>query len=187
VSLREGEPADAPGIVRLVEANLEAGHLLPRSVENVSQHASRFFVLDHEGEVVGCCELAPLSRAVAEVRSLVVDAAWRGKGLGTSLLEELRARARRGGFTVLSAFTHDPHRFIQLGFSIVPHVWFPEKVSLDCTGCARFRTCGQQAMALALTPAGALPTVRPLREPVTAASPAVKQAALPPVRLRVIA
>jgi amino-acid N-acetyltransferase len=187
VRLREGTPADAPGIVSLIEANLEAGHLLPRTAENVAQHAARFVVLEHQGAVVGCCELAPLSRAVAEVRSLVVDEAWRGQGLGTRLLEELRERALASGFTVLCAFTHDPHRFVQLGFSIVPHVWFPEKVARDCIGCVRFRGCGQHAMALALTAAGVLPRMRRLREPATAADAGATQASLPPVRLRVIA
>jgi N-acetylglutamate synthase-like GNAT family acetyltransferase len=145
-------------------------------------------VLDRDATPVVGAALAPLSRAVAEVRSLVVDEAWRGRGLGTRLVEELGARARRAGFTVLSAFTHDPHHFVRLGFSIVPHVWFPEKVAIDCTGCARFRVCGQHAMALSLTGASLLPTLRRLREPLTAhATPGDTVAALRPVRLRVIA
>jgi hypothetical protein len=50
----------------------------------------------------------------------------------------------------LCAFTHDPATFVRLGFSIVPHTWFPEKIAHDCASCALFPTCGQFAMALPL-------------------------------------
>jgi amino-acid N-acetyltransferase len=186
--MRPGAASDAASILRLIETNLVAGHLLPRTHEEVASHAERFVVLEDDGVIVGFGELAPLSRAVAEVRSLVVDEQWRGRGLGTRLVDELSARARRAGFSLLCAFTHDPHHFIRLGFSMVPHVWFPEKVALDCTGCARFRRCGQHAMALPLTTANVLPTLRRLREPLTVAtSGSARQSVLPPVRLRVIA
>ena len=59
-------------------------------------------------------------------------------------------RARELGFVTLCAFTHQPAHFIRLGFSIVPHVWVPEKIAHDCVGCAAFRTCGQYAVSLPL-------------------------------------
>lgn len=187
--LREGRPTDAQLILRLIEDNLAAGHLLPRTLQDLAQHASRFVVVEEDGVVIGCAELAPLSRAVAEVRSLVVADGWRGHGLGSRLIAELGTRARKAGFTVLCAFTHDPHHFVRLGFSIAPHVWFPEKVALDCTACTKFRGCGQHAMALPLTAAGLLPALGRLREPLTpaTASASVRRVALPPTRLRVIA
>jgi len=37
-----------------------------------------------------------------------------------------------------------------MGFSIVPHIWVPEKVAHDCTSCALFRRCGQYAVTLPL-------------------------------------
>ncbi len=150
VTFRTGVPGDASRIVRLIDENLEAGHMLPRTLEDVTAHADRFTVVEDGGAVIGCAELAPLSRAVAEVRSLVVDAGYRGGGLGSSLIERLCQRARVGGFATLCAFTHEPSHFVRLGFSIAPHVWFPEKIALDCVGCARFRVCGQVAVALQL-------------------------------------
>ena len=41
-------------------------------------------------------------------------------------------------------------RFVRLGFTIVPHIWVPEKVALDCTSCPLFRHCGQYAVMLPL-------------------------------------
>jgi amino-acid N-acetyltransferase len=120
---------------------------------------------------VGCAELAPLSIAVAEVRSLVVDRRWRGLGLGSRLIGMLQRQARVAGFSTICAFTHEPGHFVRLGFSIVPHVWFPEKIAVDCTSCRKFRACGQRAMALALD--GAVlqpPAASYTRMPITAAT-----------------
>jgi amino-acid N-acetyltransferase len=187
VVFRSGTAGDVPAVHRLIGINLEAGHLLPRTLEDLATHAPRFVVAVAEEGIVGCAELAPLSRAVAEVRSLVVDEGWRGRGIGGRLVAELSARARAEGFSTLCAFTHDPAHFVRLGFAIVPHVWFPEKIALDCTGCPKFRVCGQHAVSLSLasaTPLAASP--RHLREPARTARRG-EAVGLPPVRLRVIA
>jgi len=171
VAFRPGTPADAPAILRLVEDNLQVGHLLPRTIEDLLAHAHRFVVAAAGEAVVGCAELAPLSLAVAEVRSLVVAESWRGKGLGTRLISTLQRQARVGGFATLCAFTHEPAPFVRLGFSIVPHVWFPEKIAVDCTGCQKFRACGQHAMALALDGVALQPPAASYkRTPITAIS-----------------
>ena len=162
--IRRATPADAPAILALIDANLAEGHLLPRTLDDVTRRASRFLVVTVDGAVVGCAELAPLSRAVAEVRSLVVDASCRGRGFGSRIVEELSRWAMQDGFSTLCAFTHNAAHFVRLGFSIVPHPWLPEKIATDCVGCPKFRQCTQYAMALPLrgrslrtTPAGQRP------------------------------
>jgi amino-acid N-acetyltransferase len=158
VSLRTAASSDAAAIHRLIAANLEVGHLLPRSLDDVERHASRFVVASVDGEVVGCAELAPLSPNVAEVRSLVVDEAFRGQHIGPRLVTHLGTAATAAGFATLCAFTHEPSHFVRMGFSIVPHIWVPDKIAHDCTSCDLFRRCGQYAVTLPLR-AGV--TVRP--------------------------
>ncbi len=150
VMLRPGKPGDAPAIHELVTSNLEAGHLLPRSLEEIQDHIARFTVTEAAGRVVGCAELARLSPSVAEIRSLVVEESLRGQQIGTTLVTELATRATIAGYTTLCAFTHDPAHFVRLGFTIVPHVWVPEKIAHDCTSCVFFRRCGQYAVRLPL-------------------------------------
>ncbi len=162
--IRRATVVDASAILGLINANLAAGHLLPRTAEDVTRRAARFLVVTVNDAVVGCAELAPLSRAVAEVRSLVVDESCRGRGFGSRIVEELNRWAVQEGFSTLCAFTHHPSHFVRLGFSIVPHPWLPEKIATDCVGCPKFRQCTQYAMALPLrgrslrtTPAGQRP------------------------------
>jgi amino-acid N-acetyltransferase len=152
--LRTAETSDARHIHALITANLVEGHLLPRTLDEITVHASRFVVATRGRKIVGCAELAPLSPQVAEVRSLAVAQAARHLGIGTTLVEELRVRARREGYDKLSAFTHAPGYFIQMGFSIVPHLWIPEKIFTDCVKCPKFRQCGQYAMVLPLDSIG---------------------------------
>jgi amino-acid N-acetyltransferase len=133
--------------------NLEVGHLLPRSLDDVRRHVSRFVVAvmsSSHDEVVGCAELAPLSTGVAEVRSLVVDAAYRGRRIGPRLVDHIASSATAGGYATLCAFSHEPAHFVRMGFTIVPHIWVPEKIAHDCTSCSLFRRCGQQAVTLPL-------------------------------------
>lgn len=151
--LRSARADEAAQILALIEAHLEEGHLLPRRLDELTVHAGRFVVAVAGDRVVACAELAPLSRGVAEVRSLVVHRDARADGLGRRLVNELRRRARLDGFDTLCAFTHGPGFFVRQGFSIVPHHWVREKIQVDCQHCPMFRTCGQHAVVLALRPA----------------------------------
>lgn len=151
VTLRPATPADTDAIHALIVSHLAEGHLLPRALEEIGAHVHRFLVATRGDRVVACAELAPLSRAVGEVRSLVVSRDARRLGVGTDMIDALVQRATTAGFDTLCAFTHAPAYFVQLGFSIVPHVWLPEKIVTDCHSCPQFRRCGQYAV------------VRPLR------------------------
>jgi amino-acid N-acetyltransferase len=146
LTIKGGTEKQGAALHALITANLEEGRLLPRTLEEVTAHAGRFSVVMRGRTLVGCAELAPLSTHVAEVRSLAVDEKERGNGVGTMLVDDLRRRAHEEGFDKLSAFTHAPGYFSQMGFSIVPHVWVQEKVFTDCVKCEHFRRCGQYAM-----------------------------------------
>jgi len=148
--LRSATAADADALHALIAAHLDEGHLLPRDQTDLRRHAARFVVCDVAGEIKACAELAPLSRSTAEVRSLVVARDFRRVGLAARLVSEMTARAKAAGFETLTAFTHDPRFFIRQNFSIVPHVWVPEKIVSTCLDCALFRRCSQYAMLLPL-------------------------------------
>jgi amino-acid N-acetyltransferase len=153
VTLRTATGAQARQMHALIAAARDEGRLLPRTLPEIRARAERFVVAMRGRRIVACAELAPLSRTVAEVRSLAVDPSARGRGVGTMLVDDLSRRARQDGYEKLCAFTHVPAYFIHLGFSIVPHVWLPEKVVTDCVKCPLFQRCGQVAMVMTLEPA----------------------------------
>jgi len=149
--LRTAVRSDARRIHDLIERNQQAGHLLPRQLSELMSRIERFVVcVDGRGSVIACGELAPLSSALAEIRSLVVSETRRGEGLGRSIVEELRNRAVAAGYSDLCVFAHQPAYFAHMGFSIVPHTWLPEKIMADCRSCPLFRKCEQFAMVMDL-------------------------------------
>jgi amino-acid N-acetyltransferase len=158
LTLRAATVDDAPAIHDLISSYIAEGHLLPRTLSEIAVHAHRFVLAVDEaplkgrptGAVVGCVDLAPLSRTVAEVRSLVVSDELRSNGVGRRLIDAVVASARRAGFERICAFTHAPSYFVQRGFSLVPHEWLPEKIRTDCGSCALFRRCRQYAVVLPL-------------------------------------
>jgi amino-acid N-acetyltransferase len=146
LAVRPATPDDAPGIHALITEHLAEGHLLPRTLDEITAHATRFLVTTHAGRLVACGELAPLSPTVGEVRSLVVGRDVRSLGVGAEIIDQLVHRATTYGFDKVCAFTHRPSYFVHHGFSIVPHVWLPEKIVTDCHSCPHFRRCGQYAV-----------------------------------------
>ncbi len=157
--LRTAVHSDARRIHELIQRNQQVGHLLPRQLTELTSRIDRFVVgVDGRGSIVACGELVPLSSSLAEIRSLVVSEKRRGKGLGRRIVDELKVRARAGGFDDLCVFAHQPAYFAHMGFSIVPHTWLPEKIMADCRSCALFRRCEQFAM---VTDLDAIPEVQP--------------------------
>ena len=146
IAIRVATADDADAIHGLIVEHLSEGRLLPRERDEVMRHAHRFVVAVQGTDVLGCAELAPLSPAVAEVRSLAVSRTARQAGVGRRLVDALVQRAAMAGHDRLCAFTHAPSYFVQMGFSIVPHVWLPEKIVADCRACPQFRSCGQYAV-----------------------------------------
>ena len=148
--IRTGTEQDADALSALIAEHQAEGHLLPRDIGELRRNASRFVVCESGGAIRACAELAPLSASLAEVRSLVVARDFRRVGLAARLVEDVRRRARAGGFDQLCAFTHDARFFVRQNFSIVPHLWLPHKIAKDCVRCPLFRTCQQYAMVLSL-------------------------------------
>jgi len=160
--LRTAVRSDAKKIHSLIQQNQQAGHLLPRQLSELTSRIDRFVVaVDGRGSIVACGELAPLSSAIAEIRSLVVSEPRRGEGLGRRIVDELRNRARAAGHADLCVFAHQPAYFAHMGFSIVPHTWLPEKIMADCRTCPLFRRCEQFAM---VTDLDTIPEVQPIAQ-----------------------
>ena len=73
-AFRHGAPEDAPVLLRLIEANLDAGHLLPRTLDDLTAHASRFVVIEKDGRVV---RLTLTDKGKEVLKELGLTSAWR--------------------------------------------------------------------------------------------------------------
>jgi amino-acid N-acetyltransferase len=89
----------------------------------------------------------------AEVRSLAVDPASKGHGLGRRIVEALEADARENSLHSLFAFTYVPGFFAKLGFEGVERGELPLKAWKDCLRCPKFQNCDEIAVLKWLIPA----------------------------------
>jgi len=95
----------------------------PQTVWELPDHWSSYRVIRAgSGQVIAAASLQDLPGLHAEIRGLVVDPAWRGKGLANILVEDLLERARSRGREVVCA-TRKPSFFKRHGFRYTFPTW----------------------------------------------------------------
>ncbi|MBI3574899.1 MAG: N-acetyltransferase [Gammaproteobacteria bacterium] len=144
--IRPAAIGDVPTIHHLLEIYAAQGNLLPRTMNELYRHLRDFFVVEMDGKLAACGALEIFTEDLGEVRSLVVDDAWKGKGLGRRLVEQLIHEARAIGLKRLMALTYVPEFFHKLGFQTVAKDTLPEKVWSVCVKCYKFNHCDEIAV-----------------------------------------
>ncbi|MDX9982426.1 MAG: GNAT family N-acetyltransferase [Lentisphaeria bacterium] len=139
---------DAEAIVGLLQPYVPLGIVLPRSVEEIRQRHADFLVARDGGRIVGTVALRDFGAGLHEIRSLVVDVAHAGHGLGSRLVEAAVREAVANGAGRVFALTLRPHLFARLGFRQADMDLFPQKVWLDCAKCPKRDCCDEIALIL---------------------------------------
>jgi N-acetylglutamate synthase-like GNAT family acetyltransferase len=81
--------------------------LLAKEIITLYEAMPEFLVAEVDGEVVGCGALHVMWEDLAEVRTLAVDPAMRGAGVGRRLMAAVEDTARERRLTLLWLTTHD--------------------------------------------------------------------------------
>jgi amino-acid N-acetyltransferase len=155
---------DIPRIQEVINSHAELGRMLFKSLAQLFEDLRDFAVYEDEsGRVVGCCALTIIWADLSEVRSLAVDEAYRGRGIGRQLVEWCVDEARRLGIRKLMSLTYEQRFFEKLGFEVVSKEALPLKVWSDCVRCPKRDGCDEIAMVRELTdvPMMVMPTAQP--------------------------
>ena len=150
LQIRPAAIGDVPTIHHFLETYAAQGNLLPRTMNELYRHLRDFFVIEMDGKLAACGALEIFTEDLGEVRSLVVDDGWKGKGLGRKLVEQITHEARAIGLKRLMALTYVPEFFHKLGFQTVAKDTLPEKVWSVCVKCYKFNHCDEIAVLLEL-------------------------------------
>ncbi len=148
--VRPAEIHDVPEIHHLLEIYSAQGNLLPRTMNELYRHLRDFFVVEVNGKLAACGALEIFTESLGEVRSLVVDDAFKGRGFGRLLVQRIADEARTIGLKRLMALTYVAPFFHKLGFTTVPKDTLPEKVWSVCVKCYKFNNCDETAVVLEL-------------------------------------
>lgn len=103
--LRPASIDDIGGILQLIEPLEADGTLVYRGRELLEREVHTFFVIEHDGVIVGCAALYPLAGKAAELAALAVRPEYRERGYGEKLLEHGEVEARQLGYKKLFVLT----------------------------------------------------------------------------------
>jgi amino-acid N-acetyltransferase len=127
--IRAATPEDIPGILQILEPLEQQGVLVKRDRDQLEREIGHFFVLEAEGNILGCAALYPFpGQRTAELAALAVNPFYRDGGRGERLLAHAESRARAAGLKSLFVLsTRTTHWFIERGFVETDTARLPER------------------------------------------------------------
>ena len=114
--IRRARASDAGVIASLIQQHVASGTLLPRAPEFIAERAIDFLVATVGDRVVGCVHLEEYSPSLAEVRSIVVDAAHQGRGIGAALVSAVERLGMTREYRTLFAVSNNDAFFRSRGY-----------------------------------------------------------------------
>ncbi|WP_344321052.1 amino-acid N-acetyltransferase [Streptomyces macrosporus] len=119
VTVRRARTGDVRAIRRLIDTYARDRILLDKATVTLYEDIQEFWVAerDRDGEVVACGALHVMWEDLAEVRTLAVDPAIKGAGVGHLVLEKLLETARRLGVRRIFCLTFEVDFFARHGFT----------------------------------------------------------------------
>src|SRR6184192_1842363 len=93
--IRNATIHDVPRMQAIINSHAELGKMLFKSLAQLYEDLRDFAVCETDGRIVGCVALTIIWADLAEVRSLAVDSAFMGRGIGRQLVQWTLEEARR--------------------------------------------------------------------------------------------
>jgi len=137
----------------LVTREVKDGIILNRTEDEVATNI-RSYVLAKEGEkLIGYAALHIHSKRLAEIRSLIVDEAYRGQNVGQRLVDFTLKEAKTLGVEEdVLVLTYLPLFFQKMAFKEIDKEVIPEhKIWADCIKCIHFPVCNEVALVYKLS------------------------------------
>ncbi len=152
LTIRKPTMKEVPGIHALIEQGSASGALLSHSLPELYTTVREFYICMADEQVVGCAGLHIDMPDLAEVRSVIVSEAFRGKKIGEQLVQACIAEARELCIPRIYALTRVDGFFSRLGFYKIDMHVLPQKVFRDCVRCPLFPDCDEIAMMYDVLP-----------------------------------
>lgn len=150
LTVRKARLADVPRMMPMLNAYARQAEILPRLEADVYQSIRDWVVAEANYKIVGMGSLLIMWHDLAEIRSLVIDPACQGQGIGRRIVELLLEEARALDLPRVFALTRKPGFFLKIGFQLTRIEHLPRKVQKDCVFCPKFHACDEVAVILPL-------------------------------------
>jgi len=116
VTIRKATHADLDTVAEFIKTFVDAGDLLPRTFQELSELVDTLFIAEMDGQLVGTAALEIYNKKLAEIRSLAVSPLARGSGVGKKLVNACVELGKERGVFEIMAITHEEAFFKACGF-----------------------------------------------------------------------
>ena len=168
--IRKAKYNDVESIQNLICIFSETGKVLFRSLDEIKENISSFWVYEKNDQLIGVCSLKKDWGRLVELRSLGVDPRYSGQGIGTEMAEASLKEALSTDCDTLFVLTYAVSMFKRLGFRTIDKERLPHKVWNDCNACLHQENCDETAMVLSLA---SLRQTKAIQIPPTATTTAI--------------
>jgi len=142
VNVRPAVTSDVLVIRELVENYAGDGpRLLRKNTVTLYEDVQEFYVAELDGKIVGCGALHVMWHDLGEIRTVAVDPATKGQGIGSQIMNALTLRATSLGITKLFCLTFETQFFTRHGFEPI------EESPVDASTYAELLLSGDQGVA----------------------------------------
>ena len=147
MTLSKANLRDIPTMLSLVADEVKSGVILDRSADEIATNIRSYVLAKEEGKLLGYTALHVHSPRLAEVRSLIVDEAFRGRSVGKKMVQFAIDEARDLGLEEILVLTYLPQFFLKMGFEEIAKESIPEqKIWADCIKCIHFPVCNEVSL-----------------------------------------
>ena len=143
VEIRRATTGDVRAIRELVDAYTADRRLLSKATVTLYESVQEFWVAEEAGRIVGCGALHVMWEDLAEIRTVAVDPAFRGRKIGHQIVGRLLEQARELGVARVFCLTFETRFFGSFGFveidgAPVPHAVYEQLLRSYDEGVAEF-------------------------------------------------
>ncbi|HEX5199416.1 amino-acid N-acetyltransferase [Paractinoplanes rhizophilus] len=144
MEIRQARTKDIKAIRALVDAYTADRRLLSKATVTLYESVQEFWVaVDEQDRVLGCGALHVMWEDLAEIRTVAVDPACRGRKIGHKLVSRLLDVARELGVARVFCLTFETRFFGSFGFTEidgapVPHAVYEQLLRSYDEGVAEF-------------------------------------------------
>jgi len=137
----------------LVSSEVKDGIILDRTEDEVATNIRSYVLAKEDNKLLGYTALHIHSKRLAEIRSLIVDEAYRGQKIGQRMVEfTLKEASALGVEEDVLVLTYLPLFFQKLDFKEINKEVIPEhKIWADCIKCIHFPICNEVALVYKLS------------------------------------
>ena len=149
--IRKAQVYEVPEIRRFLGEFIQDGGILQRTLADLYAQVRDYFIYrDGPGPIQGIAALHVCWAGLAEVRSVAVLPEYRGRGIGSRLVEACLEEARALGLGEVFCLTLRPEFFQRFVFKLVSREDLLPIVWADCVNCVKFPDCDEVPIVLAL-------------------------------------